>query len=547
MRANGIVVAAPWRAAHRREHRARASSAEMFTPADRPAAAFARPLGGLIALIAAGLGAQGGWAWLMAGGAGTLTLPVPWGWWPIPSATVVAAISWLPATEGRRPVEAAAAVVSALSGVLVLILGGVSAGWTGALHLLGAALVLYSSAPRAPRGWLRLEPLTAFGALLWMVTALTSVVELSRVVARWVEVQAHGVPTPEEVFTDGRSLPQAPATGLRLRWTESDLLVQLPERRRPAPVDDGEAALGPERAPANVVLIVDLTDPDAPAWLNLVDVVQDARRTAARFVVKVTEGSGCASAAGCGWAALHYCATEQRLAWDLLDLRAADPGLRLPPADLAARLGLDQVQLRSCIASRPAGQAGARAAAAVRVMKREGGPWLDVEGFAWTGAPPDPGDVIGVIDAVISAYRGGPPTPPRRLRPRWEGELRQPAPTVPALRPAASAGEAARACADQGAVLCGIDALVGWCRGAAPPAVGRRSGAARFRLPSVCTEDPTACAALKGAATLGLQPEWGRDGDGAVAVSGGPGCLEAVSGSLEILPYRCCAEGVTAP
>ncbi|MBL8615915.1 MAG: hypothetical protein JNM72_09940 [Deltaproteobacteria bacterium] len=519
----------------------------MSISADRPAAAFARPLGGLISLIAAGLGAQAGWAWLMAGQAAALALPVPWGWWPIPSATVVAAMSWLPSADGRRPVEAAAAMLSALSGALVLILGGLAAGWTGALHLLGAALVLIASAPRAPRGWLRVEPLAAFGALLWMVTALTSVVELSRVAARWVEVQAHGVPTPEEVFPDGRSLPQAPSTGLRLRWVESDVLVELPERRRPAPVDDGDAALGPERAPANVVLIVDLADARAPDWLDLVDVVQDARRTAARIVVKVTEAPGCEGANGCGWAALHYCATEQRLAWDLLDLRAADAALRTPPADLASRLGLDEGRLQSCLASRPAGQAGARAAAAIRVMKREGGPWLDVEGFGWTGEPPDPGDVISVIDAVIGAYRGGAAVQPRRLRPRWEGEVTQLPVAVPELRPAASAGEAARACAEVGAQLCGIDALVGWCRGAAPPAVARRSGAARFRLPSVCAEDPAACVALRGAATLGLQPEWAWDGAGAVAVAGGPGCLEAVGASSAALPFRCCRGGVTAP
>jgi hypothetical protein len=354
------------------------------------------------------------------------------------------------------------------------------------------------------------------------------------------------VPTPEQIFPDGRSLPQAPATGLTLRWVASDVPVALPERRRPAPLDDGEAALGPTRAPANVVLIIDLEDPAAPAWLDLIDVVQDARRTAARVVVKVADPPRCAGEGACAWAPLHYCATEQARAWDLLDLRAADAGLRQPPGDVVDRLGLDAAQLQSCLASRPAGQAGARAAAAVRVMKREGGPWLDVEGFGWTGDPPHPGDVISVIDAVISAYRGGQQVQPRRLRPRWEGA---PDPTVALadLRAPASAPEAAAACAAEGAQVCEFSALVAACRGAAPPGVARRSGAARFRLQPGCGEDPAACGALHGAATLGQDPEWAREGDVLVPAAGGPGCLERGAAPPAALPFRCCPGGVTAP
>jgi hypothetical protein len=230
-------------------------------------------------------------------------------------------------------------------------------------------------------------------------------------------------------------------------------------------------------------------------------VVQAARRTAARIVVKVADPPQCAGEGSCAWAPLHYCATEQARAWDLLDLRAADAGLRQPPGDVIARLGLDAAQLQSCLSSRPAGQAGARAAAAVRVMKREGGPWLDVEGFGWTGEPPHPGDVISVIDAVISAYRGGEQVQPRRLRPQWEGA---PDPTV-ALADLRAPASAPGAHSRRWWPRVGGLRRQRWPGGAARRASACSPGAARNRPPA------GRCAA---------PPPWGRPPSGRARATG---------------------------
>lgn len=507
-------------------------------------------MGTLLIVCAAVIAAPTGWRDIAAIDVSLPLLGVPGPWWVVPGASVAAVAALLGPGRLGWPIALIAAAASSL-GVIPWVISGASEPPEAAavgVGIAGAATVIGA-------GWRGLREgaggLAIVGSLTAALTALCLVVELGHISRGWFTRQATNSLPDSLIFTDGRALAQAPMAPLTIDWAPTAEVLRLPERSRPAPVDDGEAAIGPPKALVNVVLVVDLDADDAPAWLDLIDLLQHSRRDRARFVVKAAPAAGCAEGVGCASARRHACASALGRGWDLLDLRAQTAGWTAQnTASLAEALGLDGDNFAACVDSKRSGIAADRAAASVRVMKRAGLPWLDVEGFGWTGAPPAPGDVIGLIDGILAAHQGGD-----TLRPTVRAlELRGAPAPAPAAREAQRRGPstyaaAAEDCAGEGAMLCEGGALQALCSGAAFGVAPRRDPAFRFRLPAACPPrsppGTPGCTGAAGLFDLGGAPEWvrGPGGDAPHVAERGEACLNvrAAEPSDAELLYRCCS------